>query len=127
MTGGANRVLVLESDQKNNLVERLYDCGFMPILRESIQQAVAKFREGDFRAVVIRRDNESIDPLEFILTLREVDHHTPVVIIGEADDAYREKLLQNHRRIYFVSDKDADFSDCLHAIIEDTPGDIADG
>ncbi len=128
MTDGGNKILVLEKDQKNNLIARLYDCGFTPVLREGIQRALDKFRDGDFRAVVIRRDKESIDPLEFILSLREVDHHTPVIIIGEADDAYREKILRNRRRVYFISDNDEDgFHDCLQDIIEHTPGDIANG
>jgi DNA-binding NtrC family response regulator len=126
MTNGGNKILVLEKDQKNNLVERLYDCGFMPILREGIKQAIAKFRDGDFRAVVIRRDNESIDPLEFILSLREVDHHTPVIIIGEVDDEYREKMLHNRTRVYFISEKVDDFRDCLQNIIDNAPEGIAD-
>lgn len=127
MTNGGNKILVLEKDQKNNLVERLFDCGFTPVLREGIKQALAKFRDGDFRAVVIRRDNEFIDPLEFILSLREVDRHTPVVIIGDVDDEYREKMLRNRSRVYFISDKEDGFHDCLRDIIENAPGEIADG
>ena len=125
MTDGGNKILVLEKDEKNNLVERLYNCGFMPVLREGIQQALNKFREEDFVAVVIRRDNGQIDPLEFILKLREIDRHTPIIIIGDADDAYREKMLRNRRRVYFVSGKADGFHDCLQDIIEQSPADIA--
>jgi DNA-binding response OmpR family regulator len=125
MTGGGNKILVLEKDQKNNLVKRLYDCGFTPVLREGFQQALKKFREGDFRAVIIRRDNEFIDPLEFITSLRDVDQRTPVIIIGEADEEYRQKTLRNRPRVYFISEKENGFDDCLRDTIENSAEDIA--
>lgn len=125
MTGDGNKILILEKDQKNDLVRRLYDCGFTPVLREGIQQALKKFREGDFRAVIIRRDSDFIDPLQFILSLRDIDQHTPVIIIGETDNEYREKMLKNRRQVYFISEKEDGFHDCLQDTIEKPPEEIA--
>jgi DNA-binding NtrC family response regulator len=125
MTRGGNRILVLEKDGKDNLVERLYNCGFTPVLREAIQPALNKIREGDFVAVVIRRDNGQTDPLEFILGLREMDHHTPVIIISD-DEEYRENMLSTFSGIYFISGIENGFPDCLHDIIKKSPEDIAD-
>ncbi len=125
MTNGGNKILVLEKDQKDNLVGRLYDCGFTPVLRESLQQALKKFREGDIRAVIIRRENEFIDPLQFVLSLGKMDLRTPIIIIGEADDEYRRKMQESRDNVYFVTEKE-DFHDCLHEIIDNSPGEIAD-
>jgi DNA-binding NarL/FixJ family response regulator len=125
MNDGGNKILVLEKDEKNNLVRRLYDCGFNPVLREGIEPALSKMRDEDFAAVVIRRDNGFIDPLEFILNLREADRHTPVIIIGETDEAYRNQMLRNRSRVYFISGAEDGFHDCLREIIEKQPEDIA--
>lgn len=127
MTGSGNKILVLEKDAKNNLAERLFNCGFTPVLREGIEPALNKFRDGDFVAVIIRRDNGQIEPTGFIHSLREIDRRTPIIIIGNDGEEYRDKMLSTSSRVYFISGDDDGFSDCLEDVIDKSFNDIEEG
>lgn len=96
--GGQNTVLVLGNDSKSELVEKLLDLGFTPILRDDIHGAMHKIQHENLAAAFVDRENIDIDALEFILNVRDVKNYLPVIIVtgGGKDENGLEFLKQKN-------------------------------
>lgn len=92
----ATALLVLGSVTDRTLVDALFDLGFSPLVRDSMPSALSKLRCERFAAVLVDRDSADIDALEFVLNVRDIDEHVPVVVVGGSLDAGDEKALRAH-------------------------------
>jgi len=92
----ATALLVLGSMTDRTLVDALFDLGFAPIVRDSMRSALNKLRSERFAAVLVDGDSTDVDVLEFVLNVRDIDEHVPVVVVGGSLDAGDEKALRAH-------------------------------
>jgi len=75
-------------------VNALLDLGFSPMLRSSMSSALSKLRSERFAAVLVDRGTIDVDALEFVLNVRDINEHVPVVVVGPTDDTDDEEALR---------------------------------
>lgn len=100
----SSTVFVLADKSQNLLLEKLFDIGYVPIVREKMHKALDIIRHENFAAVLIDRDTADVDILEFILNVRDIKEDIPVIIIGDLfsqPQKYRAVLKQEHT--FFVN------------------------
>jgi len=90
----ATALLVLGSSTDRKLVDALFDLGFAPLVRDSMSSALSKLRSERFAALLVDRDSADVDALEFVLNVRDIDEHVPVVVVGRAGDGDDEEALR---------------------------------
>ena len=92
----AAALLVLGSVTDRTLVDALSDLGFAPLVRDSMWSALSKLRSERFAAVLVDGDAADTDVLEFVLNVRDIDEHVPVVVVGGSLHAGDGKALRAH-------------------------------
>lgn len=115
-------VLVLATNEQSHLVERLFDEGFVPLVRGNMFKAMEKLRHDRFAAVLIDRDDADADVLEFILNVRDVDEHVPIVVVGETSDELESQAVFNQPNIYSLPKDRADFEAELKRLVTGKDG-----
>ncbi len=91
----ATALLVLGSVTDRTFVDALFDLGFSPLVRDSMPSALSKLRSERFAAVLVDGDAADTDVLEFVLNVRDIDEHVPVVVVGLSDES-GEEVLRDH-------------------------------
>ena len=92
----ATALLVLGSMTDRTLVDALFDLGFAPIVRDSMSSALNKLRSERFAAVLVDGDSTDVDVLEFVLNVRDINEHVPVVVVGRSLDESGEEVLRDY-------------------------------
>lgn len=92
----ATALLVLGSVTDRTLVDALFDLGFAPLVRDSMSSALSKLRSERFAAVLVDGDAIDVDVLEFVLNVRDINEHVPVVVVGRPFDEGSEEVLREH-------------------------------
>lgn len=87
-------VLVLGEEERSELMEMLFELGYLPLMRKDILNALDKIRHEKCAAVFLDQSHEDVDVLEFILNVRDIDSRIPVIVVGQLED-------ESHRRIIF--------------------------
>ena len=100
-------VLVLGSNKNRELIEQLLDIGFAPVVRETMQAALSALRRESFAAILVDRDRMSVDPLEFILNVRDIDEQTPVMVVGQSPDEQNVQMVQAQPRALILTRSEA--------------------
>ncbi|HUW33644.1 MAG TPA: hypothetical protein VM223_18710 [Planctomycetota bacterium] len=95
-------VLVLGTGENLELRERLFDTGFAPLIRGTTSDVIKTLRRGQFAAIVVDADHVSVDLLEFVLNVRDVNADVPVLIIGGQPDPRTGKMLRSQQRIHML-------------------------
>jgi ActR/RegA family two-component response regulator len=76
------KILILGSGDQPRLRRALAESDFVPCTRASIRSALDMVRHERPAAVVVNGRRASEDPLEFVLNVRDVDEHVPVLVFG---------------------------------------------
>jgi hypothetical protein len=87
-------VLIVGSPRDAELGDLIFDAGLTPVFRESVLSAITALRKDNFLAVVVDRKTSSVDPLELILNVRDVDERTRIFVVSEEREAVSEMLPQ---------------------------------
>ncbi len=101
------KILVVEDLDDGRLVDSLIGLGFAPVARDKMHQALIKLERGSFSFIVLDREYEAIDPLEFVLNVREKDNSIPVIIVGNSEDKPYNDLLRNQRNVHTLAEVDS--------------------
>lgn len=104
------KILVVEDLDDGRLVDSLIGLGFAPVARDKMHQALMKLERGNFSFIVLDRDYKAVDPLEFVLNIREKDKSIPVIIVGNSEDKPYNDLLRNQRNVHTLTELE-DLSD----------------
>lgn len=75
-------LIVLGTPQSVEISRSFARIGFEPVMVESVEQAVDLIGTCGPMAVVVDLDNVDVDPVEFLLAVRDLEEDLPVVFIG---------------------------------------------
>lgn len=106
--GTSSSVLVLGTDERSDLVETLFDLGFMPLMRKEMQRALDRIRHEQFAAVFLDRKKGEVDVLEFILNVRDIDPQVPVIVIGKVAEESQRKFIFTQEHVFLFNDTPAE-------------------
>lgn len=96
-------VLILSTNKKSDLVETLFNLGYVPLVRQTILPALEMLRHHRFRAVFIDRNREDVDALEFILNVRDLDEKIPIFVIKNAHDQQETRMIARQKNVLLLS------------------------
>ncbi|GEM_PF-1600912 len=89
---GRYTVLLVGAQESEAQADDLFHMGFEPLVRTSIEDAVKALRRERFAAVLLDRRHASLDPVELVLNVRDLDASVPVVVTdvsAQADETRR--------------------------------------
>lgn len=100
-----NTVLVLGTDAEEQLMETLFECGLVPIVRTEMMEALSKLRHESFAAILVDRDHIDADALEFTLNVRDMNDDIPIIVVGESDAASEDTALEQQNNILIIGNR----------------------
>ena len=98
----SSAVLVLGSERSSQLSRKLVELGLRPVTQFTMREALDRLRHGRFAAVLVDREFVAVDALEFVLNVRDVDSHTPIVVVGSSTVASEDRLLRSQIRTCLI-------------------------
>lgn len=73
-------ILVISDDENSNIIKFIYRNKLMPIIRRSILPALELIRHQDVSAIIVDKNHQHIDTLEFILNVRDINKNIPIIV-----------------------------------------------
>ncbi len=113
----SNLVLILGYDNQSSLTDDLFEMGFTPFVRDNVEKALSNLRHEHFIFVVYERSDLEVDPLEFVLNVRDINDHIPVIILGETSNQREDKVLLEQDDVYVITDYYKEFRNLLYNIL----------
>lgn len=98
MTAEAH-ILVITDDENSRIVRMLLRTDIIPITRRSIISAMDLLRHLDIGAIVIDKEHQEVDMLEFILNAKDVAGKIPILIPEQFQNTEDWYVLKNLGRI----------------------------
>ena len=95
-------VLILSTERSGGLVEILLDIGLEPLVRKDIQETLYKLRRERLGAIFVDRNRVDVDPLEFVLNVRDVDPEITIVIVGESSSTSEDLALKRQPGVFLL-------------------------
>jgi len=89
-------VLVLTNDEQSDLVDTLFELGYIPLIREKMVTALKDIHHKSAAVVFLDMQFVEIDALEFVINVRDIDQHLPVVIVNGSIEGEKEILNQHN-------------------------------
>ena len=97
-------VLVLTNDEQSDLVDTLFDLGYVPLIRKELTSTLKDIHHKCVGVIFLDLQCLEVDPLEIVISVRDVDHHLPVVIVNGKDIEGRNQIL-DLQNIFFIPNK----------------------
>ena len=96
-------VLVLTNDDQSNLLEALFDLGYIPLIRQRMWPALQEIKHNNVDIAFLDLTCVEIDALEFVINVRDIDQHLPIVIVDGLMEG--EKEILNQKNIFVISNQ----------------------
>jgi DNA-binding NtrC family response regulator len=95
-------VLVLTNNEQSDLVNTLFDVGYVPLIREKMTSVLKDIHHKCVAVIILDLQCIEIDALEFVINVRDIDQHLPVVIVNGKNIEGKKQILNQHN-IFFIS------------------------
>lgn len=96
-------VLILGNHANRNLIKTVSKTGFVPQVWGSMRHSLDKLQHQRFAGIIIDRKLTHADVLEFILNVRDVDKHIPVVVIGRGKDERTDRKIAKQNYVTIIN------------------------
>ena len=93
-------VLVAGVREKEELVQGLHYLGLIPLVRWSMKGALDLLHRESFKAVIVSQKCHHIDPLEFVLNVRDINLAVPIIVVGPAVPNKTRSILKEQAQTY---------------------------
>lgn len=92
-------VLVLTNDEHSDLFDTLFSLGYVPIIRHKMVSALKEIHHKSAAVIFLDVQFIEIDALEFVINVRDIDKHLPIVILNGSIEGETEILNQQNTYI----------------------------
>lgn len=72
--------LIISDNENSDIVRIVSSMKIIPIIRKTVLTALSLLRHHEITAIVIDKEYENVDALEFILNARDVDREVPIFV-----------------------------------------------
>ncbi len=96
-------LIVLAGKNKDQIIKEMLNSGYLPVSMDSLSKILNEARHNNYAAVLVDQEQSSLDPLELILNLREIDEKLPVLIFGQNSKEDYDRRLLNRTRVYPIN------------------------
>lgn len=73
-------ILVITNEENNPVIEMLLRLQIVPVIRRSIMSAINLLRHMHIIAIIIDKEHQNVDSIEFILNVRDVAGKIPIFV-----------------------------------------------
>jgi ActR/RegA family two-component response regulator len=95
-------VLIMNGHYVKNLVRPLAEWGYSAIVVDHLTRAVHQAQHLPLSAAIIN-GNGTIDILEFVLSIRDIDDTLPIIVVRASIAERVENALRGYPEVYFVT------------------------
>ena len=91
-------ILVIGDNKQAELNEKLFQAGYIPLMRNNMYKAISLLRHEQFKAIFLKDIESKMDALEFVLNVRDFYESIPVIVLGVSSksEKYLKKLSNVH-------------------------------
>jgi CheY-like chemotaxis protein len=111
-------VLVIEDSNNSRLKKDIVGFGLNPVVSGSMTEALSEIRHRRFAAIFIDSETSSVDSLEAVLNVRDLDTRVPIFVTGDLPNRRYEQLLMSRRAVFLFPQLDSDSEPEVMRIIE---------
>lgn len=97
-------VLVLTNDEQSELIETLFDLGYVPLIRKKMMTTLKDVHHKHVEVIFLDLQCIEIDPLEFVINVRDIDQCLPVVIVN-GNKIEGEKQILDQQGIFLIPNR----------------------
>ena len=115
-------ILILGDHNHHGLETTLATLGFSTMLWSSALHSLEKLKTYPVRAVVIDRDVAHADVLEFILNVRDINAHIPIVVVAHHKQDHTDEAMRQQSQVTYIkaSPQDTQLSNTLSQLLTST-------
>lgn len=99
-------VLVITDDENSKVVRTLLKYKIFPVIRRSIPSAIQILRFLKVSAIIIEDEHKSVDTLEFVLNIRDINLNTPILISNRYQKHSVINKIKNFGQIIIFDETD---------------------
>jgi DNA-binding NtrC family response regulator len=98
-------ILVITDDENSDIVRLLFRHRIIPITKRSILSAIYVLQHLDIVAVIIDKELQNVDTLEFILNARDIDRKVPIFVSNSITNQEDWKIIKNESKVVVFKDE----------------------
>lgn len=102
---GETHILVITGNENSGIVRSLLKHNSIPVIRRSIQSAIELMQHLKVAAVVIVRDHNNVDSLEFILNARDISVDIPIYVPAEFHEMKDWEIISKFSNVLVYDDE----------------------
>jgi hypothetical protein len=99
-------ILVISDSENSQTIKTLSRLKLVPLIRRSILSAMELLRHHNISAVVIDKDNQNVDAIEFILNARDIIHDIPIFIPNQFYEIRPDGITKLYKKIVVYENED---------------------
>jgi DNA-binding NtrC family response regulator len=99
---GNHPVLVLGHDRGKAFSRTLADTSFSPKFLNSMEALLHALSHTRAKAILVDREQNKADELEFVLNVRDMDGGIPILLIGSTRNEGTDKILEGRHATFLV-------------------------
>ena len=97
-------VLIISDDENSKTVRMMSRFNLIPIIRRSILSAMEFLRHYEIVAIIIDKEHQNVDAIEFILNARDVARDTPIFVPEQFYEVEDWNLIRIYGKIALYDD-----------------------
>jgi hypothetical protein len=98
-------ILVITDDENSDIVRLFFRHRIIPITKRSILSAIYVLQHLDIVAVIIDKELQNVDTLEFILNARDIDRKVPIFVSNSITNQEDWKIIKNESKVVVFKDE----------------------
>lgn len=111
----SKKVLIVgqSNEQLDRLMNMIFDAGYQPVIRNRIDRLSSIIHRQDFVFAAVLCDQDAVDSIETVLTIRDYRSDLPVIVIESKPNERTRRILNEVPQVIYVPFID---SEVIHAI-----------
>lgn len=105
-------ILIISADENSPLVKRLGKKSYLPLVRRSMNGVMDLVKRHKINAIIVDRMLSDLDPIEFVLNVRDVNEKIPVFFPEQEIDSKKWELVYRFDGVFKFKNLD----DLIHSI-----------
>lgn len=110
-------VLVITDDENSKIVRTLLKYKIFPVIRRSIPSAIQILKFLNVGAIIIEDEHKSVDTLEFVLNIRDINLNTPILISNRYQKHKVINKIKNFGQIIIFDETDNNLDSKIKKIV----------
>jgi PleD family two-component response regulator len=96
-------ILIISNTRHDPLKEKIFERGYIPILKADWQAALASLHHNTFHTIIIDRKKSKYDTLELILNVRDFDSEVRILVFGMSGNIKVNQVIEDLPNVELIN------------------------